>query len=157
MKRPFKRRRSALSCLKCRRRKIKCDRTDPCGHCTSAKLRCIYKVYHSESVEPQVQVSSSPVLEARHKQELDGFQIEAGSTGQVQDTASNLNLLARIELLQKGTHSNSTDTHYALERQPKQELGVMLNKTRSWGKSNWKKLGQEVSTICLDVQLSKDS
>lgn len=37
-----RRRRPALSCLNCRRRKIKCDRNDPCVHCTSAKLQCKY-------------------------------------------------------------------------------------------------------------------
>ena len=34
---PRKRRRPALSCLECRRRKIKCDRVRPCGPCTHSK------------------------------------------------------------------------------------------------------------------------
>ncbi|OTA58346.1 hypothetical protein K449DRAFT_373818 [Hypoxylon sp. EC38] len=45
---PRRRRRPALSCLECRRRKIKCDRNEPCAHCTSAKLQCTYKVYGDE-------------------------------------------------------------------------------------------------------------
>lgn len=40
---PRRRRRPALSCLECRRRKIKCDRNDPCAHCVSAKTYCTYK------------------------------------------------------------------------------------------------------------------
>jgi Fungal Zn(2)-Cys(6) binuclear cluster domain len=38
-----RRRRPALSCLECRRRKIKCDQKNPCGQCTqSKKLTCIF-------------------------------------------------------------------------------------------------------------------
>lgn len=39
---PRKRRRPALSCIECRRRKIKCDRNDPCQHCVSARSHCAY-------------------------------------------------------------------------------------------------------------------
>ncbi|KAI1142100.1 hypothetical protein F5Y05DRAFT_402099 [Hypoxylon sp. FL0543] len=45
---PRRRRRPALSCLECRRRKIKCNRNEPCAHCVSAKLRCTYKIYTDE-------------------------------------------------------------------------------------------------------------
>lgn len=40
---PRKRRRPALSCEQCRRRKIKCDRTYPCGQCIQSKAAaCTY-------------------------------------------------------------------------------------------------------------------
>jgi hypothetical protein len=40
---PKKRRRPALSCEQCRRRKIKCDRTYPCGQCLQSKTAsCSY-------------------------------------------------------------------------------------------------------------------
>jgi hypothetical protein len=40
---PRKRRRPALSCEQCRRRKIKCDRTYPCGQCLQSKTAsCSY-------------------------------------------------------------------------------------------------------------------
>lgn len=42
---PRRRRRIARSCVQCRRRKIKCDRKDPCTHCVVTQLRCIYKGY----------------------------------------------------------------------------------------------------------------
>jgi hypothetical protein len=55
-----RRRRPALSCLQCRRRKIKCDRNDPCRHCVSAKTQCAYKVYSNEPVvQHQSQLDSS--------------------------------------------------------------------------------------------------
>lgn len=42
-----KRRRPALSCVECRRRKIKCDRLDPCNHCRQSKgIVCVYKDVH---------------------------------------------------------------------------------------------------------------
>lgn len=42
-----KRRRPPLACEQCRRRKIKCDRNSPCGHCTRARLpNCSYAPAH---------------------------------------------------------------------------------------------------------------
>jgi hypothetical protein len=43
-----KRRRPALACEQCRRRKIKCDRNMPCNHCTKAKIAtCTYVATHT--------------------------------------------------------------------------------------------------------------
>ena len=47
-KKSRRRRRPALSCLECRRRKIKCDRNDPCAHCVAAKTKCAFRVYRDE-------------------------------------------------------------------------------------------------------------
>ncbi|EFY85771.1 C6 zinc finger protein [Metarhizium acridum CQMa 102] len=46
-----KRRRPPLACEQCRRRKIKCDRNSPCGHCTRARIPdCTYApIYIPES------------------------------------------------------------------------------------------------------------
>lgn len=38
-----KRRRTRLSCMECHRRKVRCDRNDPCGRCMGAEIRCVYK------------------------------------------------------------------------------------------------------------------
>ncbi|KAI2468611.1 hypothetical protein F4781DRAFT_422513 [Annulohypoxylon bovei var. microspora] len=51
-----RRRRPALSCLECRRRKIKCNRNEPCAHCIASKLQCNYKVYSDgpiDSLQPE--------------------------------------------------------------------------------------------------------
>lgn len=39
-----KRRRPAYSCTECRRRKVRCDRSMPCGQCTAQKVAslCVY-------------------------------------------------------------------------------------------------------------------
>lgn len=48
---PRKRRRPALSCFECRRRKIKCDRNYPCNHCVQSKIQnCNYSPDAAASV-----------------------------------------------------------------------------------------------------------
>lgn len=42
---PRRRRRPALACQICRRRKIKCDQNDPCSHCVRHKVQCVYTLY----------------------------------------------------------------------------------------------------------------
>lgn len=49
---PRKRRRSARSCQECRRRKVKCDRKEPCNHCILSKNHCIYGLESAWSVLP---------------------------------------------------------------------------------------------------------
>jgi hypothetical protein len=31
-----------LSCVTCRRRKVRCDRRNPCNHCTKAGIECVF-------------------------------------------------------------------------------------------------------------------
>ncbi|PMD46101.1 hypothetical protein L207DRAFT_628704 [Hyaloscypha variabilis F] len=46
---PRKRRRPALSCVECRRRKIKCDRRMPCSHCMQLKSTiCTFPETHAD-------------------------------------------------------------------------------------------------------------
>ncbi|KAH6854536.1 hypothetical protein B0I37DRAFT_422123 [Chaetomium sp. MPI-CAGE-AT-0009] len=40
-----RRRRPALSCQECRRRKIRCDHSNPCTHCTRLKTKCVYRPF----------------------------------------------------------------------------------------------------------------
>jgi len=47
-----KRRRPAVACTECRRRKVKCDRTRPCGPCNQSSLRCVYRSPSSSSPPP---------------------------------------------------------------------------------------------------------
>ncbi|KAI0097760.1 hypothetical protein GGR51DRAFT_540221 [Nemania sp. FL0031] len=46
---PRRRRRPALSCVACRRRKIKCDRASPCARCISTNTRCTYRACSSDT------------------------------------------------------------------------------------------------------------
>jgi hypothetical protein len=70
-----RRRRIARSCVECRRRKIKCDRKDPCKHCVATQLRCIYKSYGDQPsplLQPQEISSLNPVtpLPSLHTQQI---------------------------------------------------------------------------------------
>lgn len=49
---PRRRRRPARSCIECRRRKIRCDRNDPCTRCVSVHTRCTYKLYGDQRGSP---------------------------------------------------------------------------------------------------------
>ena len=58
-----RRRRPALSCTICRRRKLKCDRSLPCGQCIKSKTPdlCVFSAPHSaQSIAPRSAAPSSP-------------------------------------------------------------------------------------------------
>ncbi|KAL7807267.1 hypothetical protein V8C26DRAFT_439420 [Trichoderma gracile] len=62
---PCRRRRPALSCIECRRRKLKCDRKIPCSRCVSTETQCSYTTYYQDKLrarhglDGQIRVSSS--------------------------------------------------------------------------------------------------
>lgn len=58
MERLRRRQRPAFSCLECRRRKIKCDRKDPCSHCVSVAIQCVHKVFRDAPETSPVQSST---------------------------------------------------------------------------------------------------
>jgi hypothetical protein len=43
-----RRRRPALSCRECRRRKVRCDHSKPCAPCVRHKTQCVYTPFHYE-------------------------------------------------------------------------------------------------------------
>ncbi|EAW21219.1 C6 zinc finger domain protein [Aspergillus fischeri NRRL 181] len=53
-----RRRRPALSCRECRRRKIKCDHNNPCAQCLRHKTRCVYKTYTEDSDDQSIAVTT---------------------------------------------------------------------------------------------------
>jgi hypothetical protein len=60
---PRKRRRPALSCTECRRRKIKCDRNMPCNHCIASKnSECSYKDAHPAVANRRTTASPNSTL-----------------------------------------------------------------------------------------------
>ena len=79
---PRRRRRPALSCIGCRRRKIKCNRDDPCAHCVSAKIQCTYRIYSNDatvSVTSPSAHAASPLAQAQ----------QVSTDGPVRDLGSN--------------------------------------------------------------------
>ena len=78
-------RRSVLSCARCRRRKIKCDRAIPCGQCVTAKTSCTG--YSSKDQDPNIPRSIVQHLEA----EIAKIEAELSRNGHLEDlTASDI-------------------------------------------------------------------
>ncbi len=57
---PRKRRRPAPSCQECKRRKVKCDRSEPCGHCILSKKQCHYSGHydHGSSKPSRIDIAN---------------------------------------------------------------------------------------------------
>lgn len=61
---PRKQRRPALSCVQCRRRKVKCDRNEPCNRCVQSKNTvCVYEpdqgIIRPKATKPLAKTSST--------------------------------------------------------------------------------------------------
>lgn len=54
-----RRRRPALSCIECRRRKVKCDRQHPCAHCVACKVPCSYATRNALPSPPEPVTAST--------------------------------------------------------------------------------------------------
>lgn len=83
-----RRRRLAPSCVECRRRKIKCDRNDPCTHCISVKVPCTFKFYRNEPAtnEQPLQDTGSGLLVPAA---TDGSTAECGNQASIPKASSN--------------------------------------------------------------------
>lgn len=55
----IRRRRPPKSCLECRRRKVRCNREEPCNNCMMAKRRCAYQLVGNEFIYHHPQTPSS--------------------------------------------------------------------------------------------------
>jgi hypothetical protein len=76
-----KHRRPALSCIQCRRRKVKCDRNVPCNRCIQAKnVPCVYDPEAPARARAVHSATNVPTM-GSHKPE-DNFKISAASTFQ---------------------------------------------------------------------------
>lgn len=56
---------AAKSCLECRRRKIKCDKSIPCSYCVKVKINCRYPAAKSSPNKGETPNPSNEVLSAR--------------------------------------------------------------------------------------------
>ncbi|RDL32693.1 uncharacterized protein BP5553_09149 [Venustampulla echinocandica] len=73
-----KRRRPAVACTECRRRKIRCDRASPCGPCSKAQssLRCVYSTSSSPR-QNHGQLNLGPELPEENLLDLDFFDLDS--------------------------------------------------------------------------------
>lgn len=77
---------SGRSCLECRRRKIKCDRSLPCAYCKRIKLQCTYPPWQQnrstggeEALEARVQFIESALQSLEQKITRIGSLLQVGT------------------------------------------------------------------------------
>lgn len=168
---PRRRRRPALSCLECRRRKIKCDRNEPCTNCVTAKTQCIFEVLSNEA-GPAIRLQTQP----GHSRDSmpspspssinhNDIPINIGSNDarlpdRMQSEASDLrDLFLRVQKLEKSStfnpmHANSVPGLNLLTGQTGlHDSEVILNKTRLLGWSHRMGWGGEVVSLCPQLLL----
>jgi len=132
VKTPRKRRRAALACLECRRRKIACSRDSPCVQCVAAHAQCLFRVYQD-----------GPALEHPHPAPAEAPKPSGAKRGlTVSDAKVSVPItdeeLPRSQQTSLPHHSNNC-----------QDARITLNKTRSLVWSH--KIGQmpDVSAVLV--------
>lgn len=122
---PRRRRRPVTSCVECRRRKVRCDRRDPCNSCKVLRVCCTYTSQAGQSASA-IQVSQYP----------------ATSTAPP-IVYSNLSNTATVENLHEPDSSVTSVTKEAQDVMQNRLLS--LNKSRFFGQSHWTNCGYGVS------------
>jgi hypothetical protein len=138
---PRRRRRIARSCVECRRRKIRCDRKDPCTHCVATQLRCIYKSYGdqpSSLLQPTEDQSSPNLLEplpSLHTRQFRGSRpatdnnAQSGPRTPATRATSPTRTTTRNELSMPPRRDNSRSSAYAQSSEP--TVADLLNRLQS--------------------------
>ncbi|KAK6956167.1 hypothetical protein Daesc_001440 [Daldinia eschscholtzii] len=80
-----RRRRLTMSCTECRRRKVACDRKNPCNNCTSRKSTCIYWKHQPKS-SPYVAPPTPSTLDSGHVNVSNTLQLDSWSEPEVATT-----------------------------------------------------------------------
>ncbi|KAI1483452.1 hypothetical protein F4774DRAFT_416565 [Daldinia eschscholtzii] len=80
-----RRRRLTMSCTECRRRKVACDRKNPCNNCTSRKSTCIYWKHQPKS-SPYVAPPTPSTLDSGHVNISNTLQLGSWSEPEVATT-----------------------------------------------------------------------
>ncbi|KAI1258496.1 hypothetical protein F5Y18DRAFT_413410 [Xylariaceae sp. FL1019] len=83
------RRRLPRSCVECRRRKIRCDRNDPCSHCVLTKCSCLY-IARRASTTSTTNFSQPENVAGRLTQAQRGTQPDPQGHSPYQDSSSTL-------------------------------------------------------------------
>ncbi|PKX91239.1 putative C6 transcription factor [Aspergillus novofumigatus IBT 16806] len=144
-----KRRRPALSCVECRRRKVKCDRNSPCGQCRAHKSTvCTYAVAHDTGLERQPsQRAQGPVLaEAADQGASAPQQPASGSTnltiGETTGLGTSIVSEGSVRCIPPdldSTHSipQNLSVNSSTPQVPPGPFHGILSKTRVFGHGHW--------------------
>lgn len=103
---PRKRPRPVISCLRCREKKLKCDRLSPCENCTKAgcPADCMYVASVSDSAR-RIQLSGETIEQPLHYR--NGTGKGAGGVGVVEDLQQRVTRLEEL-LAVRSSASNLT-------------------------------------------------
>lgn len=182
MERPCRRRRRpALSCLECRRRKIKCDRENPCGQCVSAGTGCTFRTYRdgpgippsmSTSPSRQARQSTDPAIGTNNGErvsitpaaswkaaEKDERSQAAPEHGNREDLPTLQDLLSRLKKLEHASAASpdgglsETGRHILARQSGLEDSQITLNKTRLLRWSNWVGAAREVQCFTYTCRL----
>ena len=153
-----KRRRPAVVCAECRRRKIACDRKSPCGQCALHNVECIYITgsvapAYGRPLRPQATLNSG----RGHSQSGDGTgampakanaNSAAGTTTQdntaLAASGSPLDEEDEVDPMARPSHPDPDMT-----LGERSSLGGRLAKTRFFGRSHWMNNMDEVGQLLL--------
>ncbi|KAH7355387.1 hypothetical protein BKA65DRAFT_394092 [Rhexocercosporidium sp. MPI-PUGE-AT-0058] len=155
-----RRRRPALSCLECRRRKIKCDRNEPCTNCVSTRSQCSFELYSNEPVQLTRQqsqlgnsrspnVTSVPSVASISKPHNTPNTAVASCIRSpnrvIDDTDPDIrNILQRVRKLEEASASSPVKD---LSEAGIEDSHITLNKTRMLGSSHRMGWGGEFANI----------
>jgi hypothetical protein len=169
---PRKRCRPARSCEECQRRKVKCDRSEPCSHCVLSKKQCHYG-HGSAQARPSVngRAAASQVVHGRGPNSNVPYATppQASVSAIGQSPASNASRLPVCAL----SAPLSAQASHGIARS--QDLGetnnvdldniatgprdgrIALNKSRLFGQSHWTNSTLEVGPSTPAAQIYLDS
>ncbi|KAF7551079.1 hypothetical protein G7046_g7820 [Stylonectria norvegica] len=156
-----KRRRPALSCEQCRRRKIRCDRGLPCANCVRSKISpCTYAPTHipaSRGKKPgghgagaesgadrpvHMPIRSGPAPPSEHLHAAHSSPSLTSTAGSTSETSSVEALVNRIKQLEQKLANNvhissPVDRLETCEEDPSAPMRGTVNKTRFFGQSHF--------------------
>lgn len=160
-RRVLRRRRPALSCISCRRRKIKCDRGHPCGQCVAIKGHCAFRQLDdgSEAVRTPNRSSDESVVRGFQR----ATEVENVSEETTTSTSPDVSLSQRrdrdamVQILSMDSNPSpgrtsslagdlsETGRRLLARQSGLGEADVILNKSRILRWSSWVGAAKEVS------------
>ncbi|KAJ8605962.1 hypothetical protein MRB53_041255 [Persea americana] len=168
---PRKRRRPALSCVSCRQRKIRCDRTQPCKNCASALVQCLYQPFVNSPVvtrhPPGVATNAGAGSDLQHRSSTANLPPAAGSLAHLVGQ-SNYPIVSQLEAAARenvspGVSSSNVRTQSHGATGSGLDLRYQILKDRpadpplqpGLDESGWHILKQQVGLKDSDVPLNK--